>query len=60
VPEPTQVTLAARPGPCILITGHDMNDMEALLKATEGKGINGELGSVPAMGGPPAGSERCC
>ena len=42
MPEPTQVPLSVRPGPCILITGHDMNDMEALLKATEGKGINGE------------------
>ncbi|KIZ01848.1 hydroxylamine reductase [Monoraphidium neglectum] len=39
-PEPTQVTLSVRPGPCILVSGHDMADMDALLQATEGKGIN--------------------
>jgi hypothetical protein len=36
------VTLSVRPGPCILVSGHDMADMDALLQATEGKGINGE------------------
>ncbi|GBF96263.1 hydroxylamine reductase [Raphidocelis subcapitata] len=39
-PTPTEVPLTVRPGPCILVSGHDMADMEALLKATEGKGIN--------------------
>lgn len=39
-PEPTRVPLKVRPGPCILISGHDMADMEALLQATEGTGIN--------------------
>ncbi len=41
VPTPTEVPLTVRPGPCILITGHDMSDLELLLKATEGKGVNG-------------------
>ncbi|KAI8467520.1 MAG: hybrid-cluster protein [Monoraphidium minutum] len=39
-PVPTTVTLSVKPGPCILVSGHDMADMEALLKATEGKGVN--------------------
>jgi hypothetical protein len=40
VPEPTRVTLTVRPGPCILVSGHDMHDLEAVLKATEGSGVN--------------------
>lgn len=28
------------PGKCILVTGHDMHDMEVLLQQSEGKGIN--------------------
>lgn len=39
-PTPTSVNLNPVPGKCILITGHDMHDMELLLKATEGMGIN--------------------
>ena len=40
VPEPTQVRTTAVAGKCILISGHDMEDLYHLLKATEGKGIN--------------------
>ncbi len=39
-PEPTTVALGAKKGKAILISGHDLMDMEALLKQTEGKGIN--------------------
>jgi hydroxylamine reductase len=40
MPEPTQVLMTATEGKCILISGHDMVDLEALLKQTEGTGIN--------------------
>ena len=40
VPEPTQVRTTAVAGKCILISGHDLADLEALLKQTEGTGIN--------------------
>lgn len=40
-PTPTSVTLAPVAGKAILITGHDMHDMELLLKQTEGKGAGG-------------------
>lgn len=39
-PEPTPVFEGWRPGPGILVTGHDMVDLEDLLQQTEGKGIN--------------------
>ncbi len=39
-PVPTKVPLGAKKGHAILISGHDLNDLEALLKQTEGKGIN--------------------
>jgi len=39
-PVPTSVPLGHRPNKCILITGHDLNDLELLLKQTEGKGID--------------------
>lgn len=39
-PEPTQVSLGHKAGKAILVTGHDLKDLEALLKQTEGKGIN--------------------
>ena len=39
-PEPTQVSIGVRPGPGILISGHDLRDLEELLGQTEGKGIN--------------------
>lgn len=39
-PVPTPVPLGHRKGKSILITGHDLHDLELLLKQTEGKGID--------------------
>ncbi len=39
-PVPTSVPLGAKKGKAILISGHDLKDLEELLKQTEGKGIN--------------------
>ncbi len=39
-PVPTEVPLGARAGKAILVSGHDLKDLEMLLKQTEGKGIN--------------------
>ena len=39
-PKPTSVPLGAKKGKAILISGHDLKDLEELLKQTEGKGIN--------------------
>ena len=39
-PEPTAVPLTVKKGPFIVITGHDLKDLELLLQQTEGKGIN--------------------
>ncbi|MCP3888359.1 MAG: hydroxylamine reductase [Desulfobulbaceae bacterium] len=39
-PTPTEVPLGAKAGKAILITGHDLKDLELLLQQTEGKGIN--------------------
>ncbi len=51
-PEPTQVRIMPVKGHCILVSGHDLHDLDFLLKATEGKGINiythGEM--LPAHG----------
>lgn len=53
-PVPTEVSLGHRKGKAILISGHDLADLHALLKATEGTGINiythGEM--LPAHGYP--------
>ena len=53
-PVPTKVPLGAKKGKAILVSGHDLMDLEALLKQTEGKGINvythGEM--LPAHGYP--------
>ncbi|MDY6843627.1 MAG: hydroxylamine reductase, partial [Thermodesulfobacteriota bacterium] len=38
-PVPTQVPLGAKKGKAILVSGHDLKDLEELLKQTEGKGI---------------------
>ncbi len=38
-PTPTKVPLGAREGKAILVSGHDLKDLEELLKQTEGKGI---------------------
>lgn len=39
-PEPTHVQLGVREGPGILVSGHDLRDLEELLQQTEGTGIN--------------------
>ncbi len=39
-PEPTKVHLGVKSGPAILISGHDLFDLDDLLKQTQGKGIN--------------------
>ena len=39
-PVPTQVPLGAKAGKAILVSGHDLKDLEFILKQTEGKGIN--------------------
>lgn len=53
-PVPTEVTLTVEKGPFIVVSGHDLKDLETLLKQTEGKGINiythGEM--LPAHGYP--------
>ena len=53
-PVPTKVPLGAKQGKAILVSGHDLKDLEGLLKQTEGKGINiythGEM--LPAHGYP--------
>ena len=54
MPEPTAVRIEPIAGKAILISGHDLKDLEALLKQTEGRGINvythGEM--LPAHGYP--------
>jgi hydroxylamine reductase len=53
-PEPTQVRVTPVAGKAILVSGHDLRDLEALLQQTEGKGINvythGEM--LPALAYP--------
>jgi hydroxylamine reductase len=53
-PEPTPVRITPIAGKAILVSGHDLKDLEELLKQTEGKGINvythGEM--LPAHGYP--------
>ncbi len=39
-PEVTKVNIGVRNNPAILISGHDMRDMEDLLKQTEGTGVD--------------------
>ncbi len=39
-PEPTQVRVTPVAGKCICVSGHDLKDLEELLKQTDGKGIN--------------------
>ncbi|MBI4764271.1 MAG: hydroxylamine reductase [Deltaproteobacteria bacterium] len=38
-PVPTKVPLAHKKGKAIVVSGHDLKDMELILKQTEGKGI---------------------
>ncbi len=53
-PTPAPVKVTPIPGKCILVSGHDLFDLEQLLKQTEGTGINvfthGEM--LPAHGYP--------
>ncbi|MFZ5648306.1 MAG: hydroxylamine reductase, partial [Bacillota bacterium] len=53
-PVPTEVPLGHRKGKCILVSGHDLRDLEDLLKQTLGKGIyvytHGEM--LPTHGYP--------
>jgi hydroxylamine reductase len=39
-PEPTSVRVTPKKGKAIAVSGHDLKDLEELLKQTEGKGIN--------------------
>ena len=39
-PEPTQVNIGVKPGPGILVSGHDLRDLDELLQQTAGKGVN--------------------
>ncbi len=39
-PVPTEVPLGAKAGKAILVSGHDLKDLELLLKQSEGKGVN--------------------
>ena len=39
-PEPTSVRVTPVAGKAILVSGHDLKDLDALLQQTEGKGIN--------------------
>jgi hydroxylamine reductase len=39
-PVPTKVPLGAKAGKAILVSGHDLGDLEEILKQTQGKGIN--------------------
>jgi len=39
-PEPTQVRVTPVKGKCIVVSGHDLKDLEVILKQTQGKGIN--------------------
>lgn len=53
-PVPTQVPLGTKKGKAILVSGHDLLDLEAILKQSEGKGIyvytHGEM--LPTHGYP--------
>ena len=39
-PEPTEVNVGVNDNPAILISGHDLKDMEELLEQTEGTGVD--------------------
>ena len=53
-PSPTKVNVNTKKGPFIVVSGHDLRDLEMLLQQTEGKGINiythGEM--LPSHGYP--------
>ncbi|MDD2533504.1 MAG: hydroxylamine reductase [Eubacteriales bacterium] len=39
-PVPTEVTMKIEKGPFIVVSGHDLHDLQMLLEQTEGKGVN--------------------
>ncbi len=39
-PTPTKVRMGGIKGKALVVSGHDLKDMEAILKQTEGKGVN--------------------
>lgn len=53
-PTPQKVTVTIKKGPFIIVSGHDLRDLEMLLEQTDGKGINiythGEM--LPSHGYP--------
>jgi hydroxylamine reductase len=53
-PKPQKVNVKLKKGPFIVVSGHDLKDLEMILKQTEGKGINvythGEM--IPCHGYP--------
>ena len=53
-PVPTKVSMKVEKGPFVVITGHDLQDLQQLLEQTKGKGVNifthGEM--LPAHGYP--------
>ena len=53
-PSPHKVNVHVKKGPFIIVSGHDLKDLEMLLQETEGKGINiythGEM--IPSHGYP--------
>ena len=53
-PSPQKVNVNIKKGPFIIVSGHDLRDLELLLQQTEGKGVNvythGEM--LPAHGYP--------
>ncbi|MDD7753985.1 MAG: hydroxylamine reductase [Clostridiales bacterium] len=53
-PSPHKVNVHVKKGPFIIVSGHDLKDLEMLLQQTEGKGINiythGEM--IPSHGYP--------
>ena len=53
-PSPHKVNVHVKKGPFIIVSGHDLKDLEMLLEQTEGKGINiythGEM--IPSHGYP--------
>ena len=53
-PSPHKVNVHLKKGPFIIVSGHDLKDLDMLLKQTEGKGINiythGEM--IPSHGYP--------
>ncbi|WP_221252449.1 hydroxylamine reductase [Desulfuromonas versatilis] len=53
-PTPTPVSIGAKAGKAILVSGHDLKMLEELLKQTEGKGVNvyTHVEMLPAHGYP--------